>query len=325
MKNKESLLISIIIANYNKASFITDTINSVLDQIFQNWELIIVDDNSTDESVQIINHFLSDKRIQFFQNSVNKGANYCRNFALKKVKGDYVIFLDADDILAVSCLENRIKKVNTKNVGNLFVFGMGVFKKKIYDDTRQWLPFSKNPLQDFLQHDLPWQTMQPLWRLDFLIELNGFDEDFERLQDVELHTRAMMHPSLQLYQFPEIIDCYYRIDEGRKNFNEFVFYYRRVSSTVKYCNKFEALVSEKLKHFLFGTLIKLYVELIYSYKTKKITWTEFQQLANMLFFTKIFMESSISKKLIFKISFICNYYFFRLPGINKILNFLVKR
>jgi len=92
-------VISIITACYNKASFILETIESVQQQTYKNWELIIIDDASSDYSKEIISKYLFDKRIQLIANKQNKGANYSRNLGIKTARGKYVFFLDADDLM----------------------------------------------------------------------------------------------------------------------------------------------------------------------------------------------------------------------------------
>lgn len=93
----KSDLVSIITPSYNTAKFIEQTINSVLQQTYTNWELLIVDDCSNDNTDSIIAKY-SDPRIHYFKNVVNKGAAYSRNFALKKAEGEWIAFLDSDDL-----------------------------------------------------------------------------------------------------------------------------------------------------------------------------------------------------------------------------------
>ncbi|GIR59250.1 MAG: hypothetical protein CM15mP65_18310 [Crocinitomicaceae bacterium] len=102
-------MISIIIPNYNKSQFVAETINSIKEQTYDNWEAIIIDDCSSDNSVEIIAGLTSnDNKFKLKVNLSNKGANYCRNVGIKEAKGDFIIFLDSDDILSKDCLKNRI-------------------------------------------------------------------------------------------------------------------------------------------------------------------------------------------------------------------------
>lgn len=101
-------LVSIIMPSYNTAKYISDSINSIIKQTYSNWELIVVDDCSTDDSVEIIKSF-NDNRIKLLLNEKNSGAAISRNKALKEAKGKWIAFLDSDDIWVENKLEKQIK------------------------------------------------------------------------------------------------------------------------------------------------------------------------------------------------------------------------
>ena len=105
--NMINKLVSVIMPVYNDSIFLTDSINSVLSQSYSNLEIIIVDDNSSDNSIAIIESF-NDKRIRLIKNDQNRGSAYCRNIALKAAKGDYIAFLDADDMWHKEKLEKQL-------------------------------------------------------------------------------------------------------------------------------------------------------------------------------------------------------------------------
>ncbi len=109
-----SELVSIITPSYNTGNFVASTIQSVLDQTYQNWEMLIIDDFSTDNSVEIIKSF-NDSRIKLFVNNSNKGAAISRNYALKQAKGKWIAFLDSDDIWEPDKLEKQIKFMKRNN------------------------------------------------------------------------------------------------------------------------------------------------------------------------------------------------------------------
>ena len=102
-------LVSIIMPSYNTAPFISDSIHSVLDQTYIDWELIIVDDCSTDATDEIVKPFLSDPRIIYLKNAKNSGAAFSRNRALSEAKGRWIAFLDSDDLWIPTKLEKQIK------------------------------------------------------------------------------------------------------------------------------------------------------------------------------------------------------------------------
>ena len=311
--------VSIIVSNFNKANYVSETIQSVINQTNLNWELLIIDDGSSDDSVNIIESFsIKDIRIQLFTLFANHGANYCRNYGLKRSHGQYVIFLDADDLLSPKCLANRIDFIENTDL-DFCVFTLEVFKNNIGDLKRFWKPNSKQPLKDFLSHNLPWQTMQPIWRKGFLNRIGGFDETFERLQDVELHTRALLINDVQFDQVCSTPDCFYRVDEVRKNYDSFEFLNRWVSSAVKYYLKFNKQINDS--NYLIGTIYHTYNQILFQYKSKLITQKDFSLLEKTLFDEKL--ELSSFHKFLFILVKKVNLLPFRIIGFNYVMRKLI--
>lgn len=108
-------LVSIIMPSYNTARYIADSINSVIKQTYENWELIIVDDCSNDNTDEIVNSFLKDERIKYFKNERNSGAAISRNKALREAKGRWIAFLDSDDLWGPEKLEKQINFMKKNN------------------------------------------------------------------------------------------------------------------------------------------------------------------------------------------------------------------
>lgn len=114
-------LVSIITPTYNSEKFITETIQSVQNQTYSNWEMLIVDDCSSDKTVDIIQHFMEeDHRIHLIRLNKNSGASKARNEAIKLVKGDYMTFLDADDIWFPDFIANSIATINSTGIPFVF-------------------------------------------------------------------------------------------------------------------------------------------------------------------------------------------------------------
>lgn len=105
--------------SWNTGRFISDSIQSIINQSYSNWELIIVDDCSSDNTEEIVNSF-SDERIRFFKNEKNCGAAISRNRALKEAKGEWIAFLDSDDLWMPMKLEKQISFMN--NNGYIFSY-----------------------------------------------------------------------------------------------------------------------------------------------------------------------------------------------------------
>lgn len=103
-----SNLVSIIMPSYNTGRFIGETIESVLAQSYSDWELIIVDDCSKDNTDDVVSQYLADERICYIKNETNSGAAISRNRALREAKGKWIAFLDSDDLWEPDKLKNQI-------------------------------------------------------------------------------------------------------------------------------------------------------------------------------------------------------------------------
>ena len=108
-------LVSVIMPSYNTAKFISETIESVLAQTYPNWELIIADDCSTDDTDAVVRPYLADGRIRYMKNEKNSGAAVSRNRALREAKGKWIAFLDSDDLWLPEKLEKQIAFMEQNN------------------------------------------------------------------------------------------------------------------------------------------------------------------------------------------------------------------
>ena len=108
-------LVSIIMPSFNTASYIAESIESVLHQTYTDWELIVVDDCSTDNTDEVMEGYLEDKRIRYFKNDKNSGAAVSRNKALREAKGKWIAFLDSDDLWNPDKLDKQIRFMENNN------------------------------------------------------------------------------------------------------------------------------------------------------------------------------------------------------------------
>lgn len=189
-------LVTIIIPSFNRQDYIADTLNSLLKQTLAEWECIIVDDGSTDNSEEIINSYIKkDTRFSFYHrpDSMKKGANSCRNFGFLKANGDYIKFLDSDDLLVSDCLEKQVEILNSNpNIQVCFSYGR-YFDNDIKDLKEFW---SRNKdYSDFLlghiTNQIRWQTADPLWRSSFF-EYPPFREGLMNSQEWLMHGQALL-------------------------------------------------------------------------------------------------------------------------------------
>lgn len=241
-------IVSVIIPNFNKGEFIKRTLDSLRSQTYDFWEAIIVDDNSTDNSWEQISLFArSDKRIRAYRNQSNKGPGYCRNFGTNKANGEYVIFLDSDDWLSEKCIENRVDEfVRTeKRIGafDMMIFPMGTATEKISNSV--WgKKLHGDALIHFLRHEICWTVMMPMWKRDSYLAIGGYDESLVRIEDVELHTRALV---LGLkYEWSNAVDpdCFYYIGGDRIRSNFVDFYGQIIFGLEQYVKKNRRLIAD---------------------------------------------------------------------------------
>ena len=142
-------LVSIVIPTYNRAHLIGETLDSIIAQSYGNWECLIIDDHSTDGTDLLIDEYSKrDGRFQFFLKGrdVKQGAAAARNLGLRKAKGEYVQFLDSDDILASNKLEAQLTSLSSENWQTLTTCKWGVFSDirdpiNIYQDRADYRDF----------------------------------------------------------------------------------------------------------------------------------------------------------------------------------------
>jgi len=271
MGNHITDLVTIITPNYNSEKYIKDTFNSILQQTHENWEWLIIDDGSTDDSPVIINEIAKqDIRIHWIQRQLlPKGASACRNIGIENAKGDYLIFLDADDILAPYCLENRLRNMNENPKIDFGVFKMGVFNNQIEDSTRDVNLFSLNSdvyLTMFLSYQLPWAITCGFWKQTFIKQNNiRFSEQYQRLQDPEFHCKILMkyHPEFKVFDNSET-DCYYRQPQTKnKPVNEVSLLKTTQSILLFYTEMHQLIANQKHDKYLDTFVVNIFHSLLF--------------------------------------------------------------
>lgn len=109
-------LVSIITPSFNSSTFIRETIEAIINQTYQDWELLITDDCSTDNTIKIIEEYVSkDSRIKLFKLDKNSGAGICRNKSIEMASGRYIAFCDSDDVWMPQKLEKQLEFMNEKD------------------------------------------------------------------------------------------------------------------------------------------------------------------------------------------------------------------
>lgn len=195
MNNRVSLIMSV----YNGSSFLEQSISSVLGQTFSNFEFIIVDDASTDNSLEIITNFAEkDPRIKVLRNSCNLGLTKSLNLSLKVCSGEYVARIDADDFCAVDRLEKQIKFLD-QNDKYVLVSSWAVEVDSSGNEIRVLKPnLTDSELKKVLIRHNPIIHSSIMFRRQIVLSEGGYDEYFVYAQDYDLYLRLVKNFSLAI-------------------------------------------------------------------------------------------------------------------------------
>ncbi|GAB4530274.1 MAG: hypothetical protein Tsb0014_12810 [Pleurocapsa sp.] len=221
-----NLEVSVIIPAYNSAEYISKAIESVLNQTYCNLEIIIVDDASTDATLEIIKSF-QDKRLKIIKNEHNLGVSAARNLALKQARGNWIALLDSDDWYASERLEKLLRIAWNKNADmvadNLHLIGDGEQRpwNTLLEANREKLVSveSVNAVR-FIKTDRPssvnsprtWSLgyTKPLMKRSFLMRNNlKYNENLKVGEDFALYLQCLIHQA-RFFLVPQAY-YYYRI------------------------------------------------------------------------------------------------------------------
>ena len=207
---KQTPTVSIIMPCFNRIDMLDKSITSIINQTFSNFEFIIIDDKSDDETVKLLkNYQIKDKRIKIFYNKKNKGPTYSFNKGLYYAKGEFVARMDSDDISHPTRIEKQVKFL--KSNPEVFVVGTAVniidedekFKNKLY------LKQNKKELSDALRYS------NPLVNSTYMANLNVNSKKY-------LYLNKVFYPADDYYSWYTIIKKNYKLT----NMNEILLSYR---------------------------------------------------------------------------------------------------
>ncbi len=214
-------LISIIIPVYNRAHLIKETLDSVLTQAYTNWECIVVDDRSTDNTSKVLAEFCNkDSRFKFYHRPDDrpKGANACRNFGFELCKGKYIQFIDSDDLISKNKLEDQVLLL-AQNNGDIATCKWGRFEKNLNDavvkENQHYYNnynSAKSLFDSFGKHGGYFPSHVYLTKREVIIEAGFWNEDLIINQDGEFFCRVLLNCSSIMYE-PKAV-AYYRFNNG---------------------------------------------------------------------------------------------------------------
>jgi len=215
--------VSIIIPSHNYGHLIAETLSNLLEQTYSFWEAIIVDDGSTDNTEQIVSQFLEkDQRFVYIKQN-NKGVSVARNTGLKKASGTFIQFLDADDLISRSKLENQVAYLEANpNVDVVCVktayFSMSLatlysdLSLKNETDTPQITGSGVEVIASLVERN-QMVIQSPLFKRSTLMSIGCFDERMNYLEDWDLWFRMAIHNDVFAFLNDEKSMAYVRVHQ----------------------------------------------------------------------------------------------------------------
>lgn len=242
---------SVVIPLYNKGQSIVNTVLSVLNQSYQNFEIVIINDGSTDSSVDAVKT-INDERIRLIHQE-NQGVSAARNRGIKEANYEWIAFLDGDDLWEVNHLEEIIRMMNIFPNEKVYVTSFEYSdKRKMYKHERNNSIFKiENYFKEALKEDLIWTSIVVVHKKCFN-EVSGFNINLNRGEDLDLWTRLVKKFSVVK---SSKVTAVYRVDaenrtELSKNLEKCHYYYFDI---INARDKYE---SSYYKFFLFNRVLQ---------------------------------------------------------------------
>lgn len=218
-------MVSIVIPTFNRASFISETLESVLKQTYSNWECIIVDDGSTDDTEQIVNDFITkDKRFKFYKRPeyLLKGANSCRNFGFEKAKGEFIQWFDSDDIMLENFLSIKIAEFN-ENIEFVICSGYNWNSDANIKNAICFFELENSLFEEYVQWKIKILTPSVLFRKKFLEDKDLFNNEIKRGQETEFFSRIFFKIKVDKYKIIPHYLFLYRQHNDSKTFKNLIY------------------------------------------------------------------------------------------------------
>lgn len=233
-------MVSIIIPTYNRADIISETLDTILLQTHTNWECIIVDDGSTDNTREALQKYLDlDSRFQYHFRPMDrpKGANACRNYGYELSKGKYIKWFDSDDLMHPEFLEKQVVILERNDSLDFCASFSEMFD---VNSGRRWFPTTemtenKNALFNYIAGKLIFLTPSPLWRKSFLNRKILFDENLLNAHETDFNFKRLIEGG----SFEYIKEVLFYVRRGHEsidfnsvkdpeNFKSIFVYYQKV-------------------------------------------------------------------------------------------------
>ncbi|NQN51119.1 glycosyltransferase family 2 protein [Streptococcus suis] len=231
-------LISIIIPNFNRGHLLKDVLETVSNQTYQPLEIIVIDDASTDDSIEIIQSLQkSIPNLLLFQQEINSGANACRNLGVDQATGKFIAFLDSDDYFLPNKIEKQMEVFNQYPEIGFVVTGFGAKTVKVLAEGV--IPLKETLLQNNLGGFSTVMVKKSLY-----LEVGGLDQSLPSCQDWDLFLKLLK--ASKGYKLAEDLVIYEAQEDSiSKNLSSVVQGYSKVSERARSLNSVLRLIPDR--------------------------------------------------------------------------------
>lgn len=296
----KSPLVSIIIPTFNRVNLIADTLYSIINQTYKNWECIIVDDISTDKTLKVLKEFKNkDKRINYFQRPENmlKGANSCRNYGFEKSKGELINWFDSDDIMCKDFLLKAVNSFNTVKDLSFVLFDFATFKGSIDNIIGTQKNTTTNIIEDYATWKINFGTWAIVWSRN-TVENYRFDVRLTRAQDLDFNLRILFNEKLNfiaigevgvyLRSHPDNLTSLYN-NMNLSSLKSEIYVRKKLINKLKEINSEKKIIKESTD-ILLMSFVKLYRGKYYQVFFKEIIYfLNFKSIKSFVWYVEILM------------------------------------
>lgn len=213
--NKPEL--SIVMPVFNRKDLVRIMIDSIIANTYQDWELLAIDDGSTDGAYELLCEYsCNDSRIRtYLRTELPAGAQSCRNKGLELALGDYVIFFDSDDYIVPTCLQKRVDEINRRKDVDFLVFPAGIYEKQNSRNNMRWgvEVSKKKDFQSFISRENPFVVVTNIYNRISLLRCGAqWDTQVKSLQDSQFNIHILLNDMKYEYVKLDAPDYLYRLE-----------------------------------------------------------------------------------------------------------------
>ena len=330
--------VSLIMPFYNNKELVGKMIDSIQANTFKEWELLAIDDGSSEETLQYVSHYQEDSRVRFIKREASpKGAQTCRNLGMDYAKGEYWMFVDSDDYLTPYCIGKRVEMIEKRKELDFMVFPSAVYINDVFEPHAPEDIFGYNVHEDdlkgFARRELPFIVWSNIYRADSLRNANlTWDTELLSLQDADFNVQAII-AGLR-YDYAHVAPDYgYRIRHNQgsvsANICTIEHFKSNIYASAKFFETFQTHFGHRYDKNVYQGVLRLYNRVFsnginkqYAKEmlrmVKKYSWYYGNMMALQVYMT-MFLEKFLPKKLARQIPMV-SYLFFlerRKKNINK--------